>query len=502
MKKLLLTTLLLACSIHAQDRHEFSISLGGGYSSLMYETITGSRSGGLDAQLGFGYTFFFSQRIGFATGLELGFYSAEYTLKKLDPPINYSAIDPDDGEEFMFSSRVSDYQEDQKATILQIPVMLQLQTGGHRKQYLIMGIKAAIPLSGARNSEGNIESCGYYEFEDYNYCAQKDWTKFGFGEFKGKKVESSYSFDLSLIASMEVGAKWRLQDGLAIYVGGYFDYGLGNILKDRKVSKMPQIVEYNEFDPSNYKVNGILDSRYEQPNKQEPFTASVKPMAIGVKFRLALGLGVDQFAREEEQRNMATAEIQRLEAEKLKMAKDLELAIAAERMAKEKEAERLASAEKLLQEARLVYDNAQREQHAMRLASAEVERLAAEKAQLEREVERMATAPAAEPPIPPQLPMQTTFQTSQPGEFAIQVGVMLEEERAQITVEKLKQNGFNAYYRRVSNPGKLTGIYYRVRVGYFADPAAAESFAKTRLASSYSDWWIDRVANDTRGYTY
>jgi cell division septation protein DedD len=473
--------------------------MGGGLSTLLYEPTTGTQSNGLDAQFGFGYTFFFSPRVGIATGFELAFYSAEYKLKELKmayPAIdNYKGID----ETFEFRSTITGYQEDQSTAMLQIPLMLQLQTGGKQKQYLLMGIKAAIPLSGYRYGKGDIANSGYYEYENYEYTTQAER---GFGTFKGKKAEGNYDFENSLTASMEIGTKWRLQDGLSIYAGAYFDYGLGNILEKHTAEELPLMIEYNKDNPPNYIINGIFETQNKQPQKTELFASRVRPMAIGVKLKLALGLGVNQFAKEEEALRLSSEEVKRLEAEKLKMEKDLELAKASEQMAKDKEAERLAAAERLLQEARIAYESAQREQHAMRLAATEVERLAAEKAQLEREVERMATAPQEAPQVPPQIPLQNTMQTSQPGDFAVQVAVMLEEARASLMVEMLKKNGFNAYYRRVSNPGKLTGIYYRVRIGYFSDYLSAESFAKSRLSTPYGDWWIDKVANDTRGYTY
>jgi cell division septation protein DedD len=505
MKNIALISLLLICSIYAQDRHEFSLHLGGGLSTLMYEPTAGKQSNGLDAQFGFGYVFFFSPRVGLATGLELAFYSAEYKISSLDT--KSTAIDETDvgsednpSGEFIFHSILSDYQEDQSVAMLQIPLMLQLQTGGKQKQYLMMGVKAAIPLSGYLYSKGDIKNSGIYSYEPFEYGVQSER---GFGTFKGKKNESNYSFEPSISASMEIGTKWRLQDGLSIYAGAYFDYGLGDILEKRKdVEDLPLMIEYNQEDPKNYITNCVFDTQNKQPEKTDVFVEKVRPIAIGVKVKLALGLGVNQFLKEEEALKLNSEEVKRLEAEKLKMEKDLELAKAAEQMAKEKESERLASAERLLQEARIVYESAQREQQAMRLASAEVERLAFEKAQLEREVERMATAPQEAPQVPPSIPLQNTLQTSQPGDFAIQVAVMLEEARASLMVEMLKKNGFNAYYRRVANPGKLTGIYYRVRVGYFSDYLSAESFAKARLATPYGDWWIDRVANDTRGYTY
>jgi cell division septation protein DedD len=480
MKKSLLLSLLLICSICAQDRHEFSLSLGGGLSTLMYKPTVCSQHNGLDAQFGFGYAFFFSKRVGLATGLELAFYDAEYKLGHLE--MRYMALDVEEKTDFEFRSKLSSYQEDQSAAMLQIPLMLQLQTGGYRKQYLMMGVKAAIPLSGTYNGKGDVINSGYYEEEDYEYTEQ---AFRGFGQFKGKKNEGNYNFKASILASMELGAKWKLQDGLHIYAGAYLDYGLGNILEKQKVEELPQVIEYNSLDPPNYAMNGIFKSQLKRPSSSEAFTSKIIPLAIGLKLRMSLGLGVNEFEKLEQAKIDSAEELARLEAERLKKEQ-------------EQEANRLAEAEKMLQEARMTFEKAQHDNDALRMASSEIARLAAEKAQLESEIARLATAPAEIPEAPP----ATTQTTAPSGEFAVQVGVMLEEAKAQQMVNSLKQSGFNAYYKKVNNPGKLTGIYYRVRVGYFDDQTAAVNFARSKLAPYYGDWWVDRTANDTRGYTY
>ncbi|MDR0516533.1 MAG: outer membrane beta-barrel protein [Fibromonadaceae bacterium] len=509
MKKIILLSLLLFCSIYAQDRHEVSLYLGGGYSALRYDPAKGSQSSWLDGQFGFGYAFFFGKNVGLATGLELAFYNAEFKLKELE--IASMAKDTD-GDDFKFTSTVNNYKEEQNMAALQIPLMLQLQTGSKNTRHFVMaGIKFAIPVSGDFVGKGDLKNEGCYR--DHRGCFFQDqegknvpaFEKQGFGEFKGERIEGKEKFEPSFLASMEMGLKFRLQDGMSLYTGAYFDYGLNNILKKRAVEKMPLMIGYDEKIPT-HTLNGIFKSQWRDGPSQE-FTTKITPMTIGVKLRLALGLGVDYFQKKEDEAKFTSAEIARLEAEKLEMQAEMERAQAAENELKAQEAERLAAAQRLMHEARIAYDNAMREQEAMRSNSAEVARLAAEKMQLEREVARLAASggsagSAAEiPQAPPAMPAEAILQeTRQSGEFAIQVAVMLEEARALAMVNQLKQNGYNAYYKQVSNPGRLTGIYYRVRIGYFENSQAAENFARTRLAQSYGDWWVDRVSNDTRGY--
>jgi cell division septation protein DedD len=516
MKKIFILNLLLLCSIYAQDLHEFSLHIGGGVSTLRYAPTFGEQSHGLDKQFGFNYAFFVSPRFGFGTGLELAFYNAEFKLKDLK--MAYEAKDLyGKAENFEFRSNLSNYTEEQNAVMLQIPVMLQFQTGiGY---YMMAGVKIAVPLSGSSSGKGDLMNSGYYEEENCQYyisdckgeaqSGDNRWGFKGFGAFK-RKTENQENFKSSLLASMEMGMKWRFEDGLSLYTGVYFDYGLGNILEKKKAEELPRMVEYNSDNPPNFAMNGMFNSQWEQNKAPQTFVTRVMPMAIGVKIKLALGQDVDHFVKKDKEERIASAEIKRLEVEKQLLELNLARSAASEKMLIERETERLAAAEKLLLEARIAYEKAQNEQEAARAVSAEVARLAAEKAQLEQEVAHLASGKPdveieAETKVltkvetPQPLPIQKAEQdtTHSGGEWIVQIAVVLQESRAESMVNSLKQKGFNAYYKKVSNPGKLTGTYYRVRVGYFSGMRQAEDFAKANL-QSYNNWWIDKTENDTK----
>jgi len=469
MKKIFLLNLLLLCSVYAQDVHEFSISGGGGFSSLMYDPSPGEQSVGFGPQFGFGYAFFITSRFGFVTGLELAFYNAEFKLNNFQT--RYQAIDLVEGVDFMFRSTLNGYEETQSVAMLQFPLMLQFQTEGKYKFYLAAGTKIAIPMSGSYSSSGDVINSGYYEEENYEYTKQGFR---GFGTYKNKRTDGKYDFKSSFLASMEMGMKWRFDDGLSIYTGAYFDYGFSNILKKQDVEKLPQMVEYNSINPPNFAINGILNSQWKNNNAPQTFVTKITPMAIGIKIRVALGLDVNYFEKEKQQQPVNLAPVDTSEKAQVN-----------------EEAKQLAEAEKLLEETRLIYEKAQREQE-MRTISVEIERLAAEKAQLEQEVARLA-ATTVKDTLPAKTIVQTPPAQEAPvqGGYVVQVAIVLDETKAQSMVNSLNQSGFSAYYKKVSNPGMLSGIYYRVRVGYFKSFSEADNFAKTKLPQSYSSWWID-----------
>jgi len=501
MKKIFLTILLLIYSIHAQDRHEFSLHLGGGLSTLSYDPTIGDQSNGLDKQFGAGYAIFVSPRFGFATGLELAFYSAEYELKKTLSMFDPNAVDPTEGP-FEFRSKLSSYTEEQSVAALQIPLMLQFQT--ESGFYAMAGVKYSIPISSSAKGKGDINTCGHFS-TDLEDC-HKTQSFAGYGDYPNKKAETHENFENTLFASAEMGMKWRFEDGISLYTGAYFDYGFSNILKKKKVDDLTRMVEYNGANPTNFEMNGIFDSKWENNTSPQAFVNKVMPLAIGVKVKLSLSQGVDYFANKDKEKNESALELKRLEAEKRQAELELARAVTAEKALLERESERLASAERLLQDARAAYERALGEQYAARRSnSEEVDRLAAETAQIQEEVTRLSspqdfpdfepvtgTSETATAEVEPEEPPQ-----SHSGQWVVQVAVVVQKSRAAAISKALKRKGFEAYYKQVVNPGKLVGTYYRVRVGYFSKMKDAQDFAKANL-QSYNGWWLDKTDNDTK----
>jgi len=504
MKKLFILTLVLFCSTHAQDLHEFSLHLGGGLSTLNYDPSYGEQSSGFNKQFGFGYGFFVSPRFGFTTGLELAFYNANFEMKNLKMAYQAKDLyDKDDPVDFEFRSSLSNHTEYQNSVMLQIPLMLQFQT--EMGFYAMAGVKFAIPLSGGSSIKSDIVNSGYYDDpERYEYTEQNFR---GFGTFKNKKIETNENFESSIFASVEMGVKWRFEEGLSIYTGAYFDYGLNNIIKKKSLDELSRMVEYNSANPENFEVNSMLDSYWEQGKTPQAFVTKIMPLAIGVKIKLSLSQGIDHYTDKEKQKVAGNDDVKRLESEKRDLELELARSAAAERALIERENERLAAAEKLLQEARLAYERAISEQiDAAR--TAEVARLVAETSQIEHEVARLSSPqPDMEfepfeptPLLPEEGDNSTTAlrdQANASGEWVVQVAVVLQKSRAGAMVNSLKRKNLNAYSVQVTNPGKLTGTYYRVRVGYFSKMKDASDFAKANL-STYKDWWLDKTENDSK----
>lgn len=295
MKKLdfkkLLTIIILglfSIAINAQNRHEISIYGAGGFSILDYKLDLGKKDLlGIGGHFGIGYKYFFNRNLGLVTAVEMSPYNSNCIVNKLS--IKYQTTDKD-GEVFEFHSDITDYRENQKVVMLQIPIMLQFQVGKKHQFYVAAGGKIGFPiaLSNYNGSIVRIYNEGYYEFENYTYTSQHEFL--GFGYYSLLENKGNLNLKTAFFVSVDFGAKWKLSEKIFLYTGLYFDYGLNNIYK--KTDKPKNFVEYNSNNPSDIIVNGIMNSQYtENGTDYKNFMSKLSPLAAGIKICLTFGIG-------------------------------------------------------------------------------------------------------------------------------------------------------------------------------------------------------------------
>ena len=272
---------LLFCSLinAEQARNEFSIYIGGGFSSLMYDVIDeqGRQKNGYFGHAGLGYTLFFSDHFGIGTGVEIAQYQAKYKIDELS--LSRIAYDSYHGENFVLNTRISDYVEKQKMTSLQVPLMFQFQIGKPDKHnfYFALGGKGGVSLDA--KAEGNnpkVQTSGYYPYEDYTYT---NVPQRGFGSFEAKGQKSELDFKTSILASAEAGVKWRLKNNNALYTGLFLDHGFLKSITKRPAGNL---VENSSGNPQEYTINSALNSG---------LVDKVIPVSGGLKIKLAFGWG-------------------------------------------------------------------------------------------------------------------------------------------------------------------------------------------------------------------
>jgi hypothetical protein len=290
MKKNILKLTLLAvsfcycASLTAQNKHEFSIIGGGGLSSLQYTPSVGEQKTGIGGLLGVGYQFFLSPNWSIGTSAEFAFYNSTFKLPALNT--RYMVTDIENNN-FEFRNIITNYEEKQNITLLQIPLMLHFQSGDKYKFYIAAGGKIGINLSGNYSSKSaSIENTGYYAHENCEYTTQEFM---GFGTFANTKAKGTVDVKTAFFASAEVGMKWKLNEKLSLYTGAYLDYGLNNINNAKSEHAQPlQFVEYNTTNPRDFAVNSIVKSQYTQNGTTKPFISKISPIAAGVKVRFCV----------------------------------------------------------------------------------------------------------------------------------------------------------------------------------------------------------------------
>ena len=295
MKKTIIITAIslmgLFKTLNAQHEHEFSVYGGGGLSGLNYKTNVSNailfdddkflRMGGI---IGIGYGYFFNPQWGLTTGFEFAVYNTKYHLGIFED--KYMAVDIDNVN-FDFHSLAQNYKERQRATMLQMPLMVQFQTPAFnvRQFFAAAGVKVGVPIKGKYKSTVDLLNAGYYEFEEYYYY---DYFM-GFGEYEDIKSKGTWDFNSALFLSAEAGMKWRLNDQFSLYTGAYFDYGLNAIYRTRIEQAPTHFVAYNTANPPDFAVNSVILSSYKQNDVPHLFIDKINPLAAGIKLKLVFG---------------------------------------------------------------------------------------------------------------------------------------------------------------------------------------------------------------------
>ncbi|MDR3218363.1 MAG: PorT family protein [Dysgonamonadaceae bacterium] len=285
MKKIiLLTTGLLCCLLlFGQSRHEFSIYGGFGSSGLKYEINEGDRSNVTGGTYGLGYTLFFNEHFGFATGIGWSTYKSKAEIYDTDCIIP----DLDDGDDiyniYELQTKINWYTEKQRLKVFNIPLLIQYQSKGKTKFYLQTGIKLAFPSSAGFESENySLTNARYYPDLDNPPITEPTFE--GLGNFEDRSSKGDLDFKTATIYNLEMGLKWSLGGSTALYTGIYLDSGLNNIHNESQQF----FIKPNKEDPENFSNYSILEAQSE-PGKS--FVEKVKPFAIGLNFRLSFGTG-------------------------------------------------------------------------------------------------------------------------------------------------------------------------------------------------------------------
>ncbi|MDP4277231.1 MAG: OmpA family protein [Bacteroidota bacterium] len=268
-KQLIIIYCFLAVGmLHAQESgHYLHFNAGGGLNNLSYQLQNGTQQGRLGYTVNAAYSFFFMPQLGIQSGIGLQTYSAASSINYLTT----SSETDVNGDPFVLSTLYKNWKEKQQTLFLDIPLTIQYRRYLNDKIGLLAsaGAKIAIPLSASYKSEsGKITTTGYYK--QWNITLD-DLPQYGFTT-PINRFEGDYTFKNTYSAIADLGGLYKLSNKTDLYVGGYVNYGLNNILKaDSKV-----VYQMNGT------YNGILASNQ---------TDKVIPISFGLKIGIYLNIG-------------------------------------------------------------------------------------------------------------------------------------------------------------------------------------------------------------------
>jgi OmpA-OmpF porin, OOP family len=244
-----------------------NFSIGSGKHNLSYLLKDGVQTPETGLMANLAFTHFFTSKLGLLSGVGIQTYSSVSTLN-----LNEStpAIDSD-MDIYVHNAKFNNWQEKQQIMFVEIPLAGQFKQRINDKINLLLtiGAKMSIPVSATyQTTGGEIVTSGYYP--QYN-IELTNLPNHGFStitqSFSGKnKLNLLYS------AIAKIGVGYKLTEKIDLHAGGYFNYGLNNILKaDTKML---------------YQLDGSYNSVF-----QSYQTTSIKPISLGVELGLNIKIG-------------------------------------------------------------------------------------------------------------------------------------------------------------------------------------------------------------------
>ena len=278
---ILLFAAMGSLSASAQTTHEFSVNDGIGLSALNYKLkhqentspFAGEYTFGVGGDLGMSYTCIFGEVFGIHVGADMSLYNAKAKLDDAEI-ITRNLIDSD-GDRFDLHSTLSHYTETQNALFVNIPVMIHIQSKGDNKFYAKAGVKAGIPVNCKYNVRGaTLTNKAWYPVYE-NWLTMPEFA--GFGTFPNRNSKGKLSLGVSATLAVEFGAKVKIDNHLALYIGAYFDYGLNDIRKEQPFANYTPD-DYSQNRPAEVTTNSALPA----------LTEKINLLAIGLKVRFAI----------------------------------------------------------------------------------------------------------------------------------------------------------------------------------------------------------------------
>lgn len=285
---------LLAMGAIAQDqKHEMSVSVGGGtagFSPKMMnkDILAPEKKNKSGVNFGVGYAYNFSNSFALVSGLDLDMYKSEFSIAEMAG--SYLSVDSEN-DGFLYRYAAKGYQEKIKASYLSIPLMARYtyHVNDSWGLYVSGGAKVGFVVSSKyENSLASVKSEGAYVQwgNGENVPVIDDIELEGFGT--QSNLSSSGDLDLKVKFAMaaELGAQYKIGEQYKIYLGAYIDYSLNNL----RGSNDKNVIEYNGLESDKIHLNSFTESVYKNKLHSSRVVEKLQPLNIGAKVRFSFSL--------------------------------------------------------------------------------------------------------------------------------------------------------------------------------------------------------------------
>jgi hypothetical protein len=228
--------------------------VGGWGAGLKYKLKNGRNSGSSTIGLATHFTFNLTRNFGIISGIEITRYFSEIVGDFEDSYETRHA----DGSPFIYSYVISEYSEQQKLSLLSVPLMAKFSMNPFSdidaKYFAAVGFKVGIPvIKQAEITHGRVTTKGFfYDKENIQYA---DFPDQGFvTRYAAPEQQSKIDFKLMTTLTIETGITFTSNEDINSGVSIYCDIGLNNLLE----STERHMLEYQRTTPERLHFNSIM----------------------------------------------------------------------------------------------------------------------------------------------------------------------------------------------------------------------------------------------------
>jgi hypothetical protein len=238
---------------------------------------------GFGGEAALNYTFFFNANWGIGTGAGFALYNGAALLSGT----TISSVAAIGDQQYELRTVLHTYEEQQRLLAPNVPLFVQYEIAGKHHFYARLGGKLVLPMFLPFTYEVKNAHITSTAFD--GDVRQPENASYGWGDYTNIKHSGSFTLNMGVMLSAEVGTKWRLSRKFSLYTGVYFDYG-AFLDMHPAADKEPFVTSATSKNP-HFSMSSIIQSQNGATNwAGAPLTKTLSPVAAGIVVRLSFGM--------------------------------------------------------------------------------------------------------------------------------------------------------------------------------------------------------------------